>query len=178
MKKLFVFLIAAALVFSLAACAGSGTDAKADGGSGVTTEAATQAEEATEADIAEPEEPEETEADYDAMIEAGREQLIGSWTYDGVDDERLTFSEDGTGSYKGIFDKDCTFTYTVSLFRDSYANGREYAVLLLSVAYSTGESEDITFEFRDEPAEKMVFHNSDYTSGYSGVINFDEYVRA
>ena len=48
----------------------------------------------------------------------------------------------------------------------------------MSVNFSTGEKEDITFEFRGDADEKMVFHNSDYTSGYSGYFNFDVFVRA
>ncbi len=48
----------------------------------------------------------------------------------------------------------------------------------MSVNFSTGEKEDITFEIREETNEKLVFHNSDYTSGYSGYFNFDVFVRA
>ena len=48
----------------------------------------------------------------------------------------------------------------------------------MSVNFSTGEKEDITFEIREETNEKLLFHNSDYTSGYSGYFNFDVFVRA
>lgn len=48
----------------------------------------------------------------------------------------------------------------------------------MSVSYSTGETEDITFEFQGDDGEKLVLHNSDYTSGYYGYLNFSEYVPA
>ena len=63
-------------------------------------------------------------------------------------------------------------------YHQVYNNGDEKVVALMSVSYSTGEAEDITFEIREEATEKLVFHNSDYTDGYHGYINFDEFVRA
>lgn len=73
--------------------------------------------------------------------------------------------------------KNYSFTYNVSIRRDTYNNGEEFMNNLMSITYNTGETEDITFEFREDPDEKMIFHNSDYSSGYSGIITFDEWTR-
>ena len=156
MKKIIMLLIAAALMLSLAAC---GSDEKGKFSDSDLT--AVSSEEGADA----------------ALIRSSKAKLLGTWTVSGVDMEQLTFNEDGTGTYEGVFDKKWDFTYTVSTYHQKYNNGDEKVVALLSVSYKTGESEDITFEFRGDADEKMVFHNSDYTSGYSGYFNFDEYVR-
>lgn len=194
MKKLFAILLAAALILSLAACGKSDSEGKGDSGESTTaepvrteekTEPATDAPTETETEpVTEPEpeteavtEAPETEASDDALIEEALTQLMGEWTVSGVDMERLTFREDGTGTYTGIFDKDCTFTYAVSILHTEDNWVSDGTINLLHVAYDTGESEDITFDVRGDAGEKMVLHNGDYTSGYSGFLNFDEFVR-
>ena len=160
MKKIFTLFIAAAMLLSMVACGNSDQDDK-----GKVSDSNLSAVSSEE------------DADT-ALIKASKAKLLGTWTYSGVDLEQLTFNEDGTGTYEGIFDKMCTFTYAVSTYHQVYNNGDEKVVALMRVNFSTGETEDITFEFRGDADEKMVFHNSDYTSGYYGYFNFDEFVRA
>lgn len=174
MKKLIAILTAAMMIISLAACSNSGKGNETVINDSSLAESSKAEETTVQATTVE----ETTVADETSFIEESKKQLIGSWTINGVDDESLIFNEDGTGSYKGIFDKDCSFTYTVSVFHEKFNNGEENLVALMSVSFDTGETEDITFEVRDESSEKLVFHNSDYTSGYSGVFNFDDYIRA
>ena len=159
MKKIITLFIAAALTLSLAAC---GSDDKGKVSDSNLTAVSS-----------------EEDADT-ALIKASKAKLLGTWTVSGLDLdlEQLTFNEDGTGTYEGIFDKKCTFTYTVSTYHQDIGNGKEKVVALMSVNFSTGEAEDITFEIREETNEKLVFHNSDYTSGYHGYFNFDDYIRA
>ena len=174
MKKIFVLLIAAALILSLTACGATGSDNKSEGGNDNAAVEPAQSTEDTEtaAEVSEP-----TEDDDDALIETSKAKLIGTWTISGVDDEQLTFNEDGSGTYTGIFDKNCSFTYVVSAYHQEYSNSTEKVIALLSVSCNTGESEDITFEFRGDAEDELVFHNSDYTGAYSGVFNFDVYVK-
>ena len=194
MKKLFAILLAAALILSLAACGKSAPKSGDDSGESTAAEPVTTAEK-TEPSTEAPTEPEtepatepapeteavteapETEASDDALIEEARTQLMGEWTVSGVDMERLTFREDGTGTYTGIFDKDCTFTYVVSILHTEDNWVSDGTINLLHVTYDTGDAEDITFDFRGDAGEKMVFHSGDYSSGYSGFLNFDEWVR-
>ena len=157
MKKIITLFIAAAMLLSLVAC---GSDDK---------------EKVSDSNLTAVSNEEDADT---ALIKASKKKLLGTWTVSGVDLEQLTFNEDGTGTYEGIFDKMCTFTYAVSTYHQVYNNGDEKVVALMSVNFSTGETEDITFEFRGDADEKMVFHNSDYTSGYYGYFNFDEFVRA
>ena len=160
MKKIITLFITAALLLSMVACGNSHQDDK---------------EKVSDSNLTAVSSEEDADT---ALIKASKAKLLGTWTYSGVDMEQLTFSEDGTGTYEGIFDKKCTFTYTVSTYHQDIGNGKEKVVALMSVNFSTGEAEDITFEIREETREKLVFHNSDYTSGYYGYFNFDEFVRA
>ena len=126
MIKFFAILLTAALILSLAACGDSASESGNDSGESTAAESVLTAEKtepATEAktepapETAAVTEPPETEASDDALIEAAMTQLMGEWTVSSVDIERLTFREDGTGTYTGIFDKDCTFTYVVSILQ-------------------------------------------------------------
>ena len=159
-RRITALLIAAALLMALTACGDDGSDDK---------------ENVSDSDAMAVSSQEDSDA---ALIYASKAKLYGTWTFSGVDLEQLTFKKDGTGTYEGIFDKKCTFTYTVSTYHQVYNNNSEKVIALMSVSFSTGESEDITFEFRGDNDEKLVFHNSDYTSGYYGNFNFDEYVKA
>lgn len=177
MKRALTFFAATILRLSFAACGNAETN-KPTESSNDKSEVTTQKYEETEATTVAPTEiAATTEADDSSLIEAAKKQLTGSWNYPGVDEELLTFNEDGTGTYTGIGGKDYSFSYNVSVLRDTYNNGTEYTNNLMSVTYNTGETEDITFEFREDPDEKMIFHNSDYTSGYSGIITFDEWTK-
>ena len=157
-KKLLLLCVAAALACSLTACG-------KDSGSKVSDSNAA---------------PVSSEVDPDtALIQESQKKLTGSWVVRNLDIEQLTFNSDGTGTYKGIFDKDCTFTYTVSAYHQVYNNGDEKVIPLMHVQFSTGEVEDITFVIREDEGNKLVFTNSDYTGGYhDGVFNFDEYIPA
>ena len=177
MKRALTFFAATILRLSFAACGNAETN-KPTESSNDKSEVTTQKYEETEATTVAPTEiAATTEADDSSLIEAAKKQLTGSWNYPGVDEELLTFNEDGTGTYTGIGGKDYSFSYNVSVLRDTYNNGTEYTNNLMSVTYNTGETEDITFEFRKDAEEKMIFHNSDYTSGYSGIITFDEWTK-
>ncbi len=177
MKRALTFFAATILILSFAACGNAETN-KPTESSNDKSEVTTQKYEKTEATTVAPTEIAATkEADDPSLIEAAQKQLTGSWSYPGVDEELLTFNEDGTGTYTGIGGKDYSFSYNVSVLRDTYNNGTEYTNNLMSVTYNTGETEDITFEFRKDAEEKMIFHNSDYSSGYSGIITFDEWTR-
>lgn len=177
MKRALTFFAATILILSFAACGNAETN-KPTESSNDKSEVTTQKYEETKATTVAPTEiAATTEADDSSLIEAAQKQLIGSWSYPGVDEELLTFNEDGTGTYTGIGGKDYSFSYNVSVIRDTYNNGTEYTNNLMSVTYNTGETEDITFEFRKDAEEKMIFHNSDYSSGYSGIITFDEWTR-
>ena len=157
-RQITAWLLAATLLLALTACGGSEGKGKASSGNLTAVSS-------------------EEDADA-ALIRDSQAKLLGTWTYSGIDPEQLTFHEDGTGAYEGIFEKKCTFTYTVSTYHQVYNNGAEKVIALLHVSFSTGESEDDTFEFRGDDDEKLVFHNNDYTGGYHGYFNFDEYVRA
>lgn len=166
MKKIIVLLLALALVFSLAACGGKGTDGKGD------------AAESTEAPTTLPEEETEpAEPDDDTLIAADKDLLVGSWNFSGIDAEMLVFNADGTGSYTSFNGKDLTFTYSVLIKHDAYANGEAFLYHVIGIAYDTGETEEITFDFRGDEKDRMVFRNGDNTSGYSGVINYDEWMK-
>lgn len=177
MKRALTFFAATILILSFAACGNAETN-KPTESSNDKSEVTTQKYEETEATTVAPTEiAATTEADDSSLIEAAKKQLTGSWNYPGVDEELLTFNEDGTGTYTGIGGKDYSFSYNVSVIRDTYNNGTEYTNNLMSITYNTGETEDITFEFREDSDEKMIFHNSDYSSGYSGIITFDEWTK-
>ena len=171
MKKILALLIVLKLIVSLAACGNSGKgDVKE-----TSAAEATQKVEETAAEI-ETEAPATEQPDDDTVIAEQMAKLIGSWTYPGMDDyERLTFNDDGTGTYKGINDKDLSFNYTVSVDHKEYGNGEKYINTMLKMDYSTGETEDIIFWFNSDT--EMAFHNSE-DGGYSGVLNFAEYTRA
>ncbi len=177
MKRALTFFAATILILSFAACGNAETN-KPTESSNDKSEVTTQKYEETKATTVAPTEiAATTEADDSSLIEAAQKQLTGSWSYPGVDEERLTFTQDGTGTYTGMGGKNYSFTYNVSIRRDTYNNGEEFMNNLMSITYNTGETEDITFEFREDPDEKMIFHNSDYSSGYSGIITFDEWTK-
>ena len=166
MKKLLALLLAAVLAVSFAACG------KKEAGK---QETAVEPETVYEATA--PEEEAGAPLDDAALIAKTVEQLLGVWTVASVDQERLTFNADGTGTYVGILDKDLAFTYTVSVAHKAYANGEEYVETMLNINYDTGESEEITATITEENGLKMVFHLDG--SGYSGVMNYiDAWIKA
>lgn len=175
MKNLIALLIAVILILSLAACGNSDKGGSSEKDKSEATAAATEKVEETEAPTeAATEAPEPTEEDPN-MVVIQQDELIGSWTFPGMEGyEELTFNEDGTGSYKGINDKDLTFTYTLAPVTKQFANGADYIDNMLSMAYSTGETEDIIVFFNDE--HHLCFHNSE-NGGYNGVISYPEWVK-
>ena len=171
MKKIIVLLLIPALVFSLTACGGKGTDDKSVSGGNSETET-TSAQTTLPEEETEPAEP-----DDDSLIAADKDLLVGSWNFSGIDAVKLVFNADGTGSYTSFNGKDLTFTYTVTIKHDAYANGEAFLYHVIGIAYDTGETEEITFDFRGDAKDHMVFRNGDNTSGYSGVINYDEWMK-
>ena len=168
MKKVLAILIAVMLILSLAACGNSGTDTKSESTESPSVEA-TQAEEETEPVT---EAPASTEANDDALIEETTAKLVGDWTYAGMEDfVRLTFNEDGTGSYNGLDVTDLTFTYVMSMEHKEYGNGEAYIDKTLTVTYNTGEAEEIVIDFLQEAQEQLTFHTTD-GGGYSGIITY------
>lgn len=168
MKRLFAILIAAALVLSLAACSGSGSSGKSDPTAAETTLTAELTEAATE-------EPAQTEADDAALIEETQKQLVGNWSYTGMEDIlRLTFNEDGTGSYTGLDGASFTFTYTITPVHKEYGNGKPYIDKTMTVNYDNGETEDIVIDFLDG---NLTFHTTD-GGGYSGkMTDYGAWIR-
>ena len=164
MKKILALLIAAVLALSLAAC---GNSAKGD-----TASADAQATQAIEETAAETEEVTE---ENPKMAVIGKDQLIGSWTYPGMDGyEDLTFNDDGTGSYVGLDGTDLTFTYAINPVTETYGNTEEYVDNHMIVDYSNGETEDIIIFFSEE--NHLCFHNSE-NGGYNGILNYPEWTR-
>ena len=156
MKKVLSFLIAAVLLFSLAACGSDSDDqskvSKTDVSSEMTQE----------------------EIDNQKIAEI-KKQLVGDWIGVYFQMELLTFKDDGTGTYEGIFDKNFTFTYDVYLEHKEFANGDEYINNILTIAYNNGKSEEIVIDLRDENTQKLVLR--DRETGYHGVINEDTWKR-
>lgn len=169
MKKLFALLLAAALLLCLAACAK--TESPADG---TTTEAAPVSE------------PTEAAADTPAPtgdaahINEIKTQLIGSWHFYGYDGVKLTFRDNGTGSYLGLDGTERSFLYLVTVMRGKFSNGTEYDYDMLKVEYDNGASENIVIDFREENGTKLILHSFEedgYSGGYSGVIEFDDWTK-
>lgn len=164
MKKIIVMLIAVVLMLSLAACGNSSK--------GNTASSDAQSTQAVEETAAETEAPTENPK----MVTITNEELTGSWTYSGLEDvEKLTFNNNGTGTYVSLDGKDLSFTYAINPTTETYGNGEEYVDNHMIVEYDTGESEDIIIFFSED--QHLCFHNSE-NGGYSGVMNFAEWTRA
>ena len=164
MKKLIALLLIAALALCLAACGGKNGPTEPAGNDETTAEAAP-----TDAETTEPEETEQTDEDLVAEL---TERLTGVWGYpgDGTEDfEKLTFNADGTGSYRGVPDKQYTFTYAIRIDHRTYANGEPYVEYMIKLDYDNGVTEDNIFFFTD--SGKLAFHNAE-DGGYNGQILF------
>ena len=109
MKTFLAVLTVSALALSLAACGGAGKNDPSGPDTSDTAARTTQTDEATtEATEA----PETEQPDDDSLVEELTNRLTGVWGYpgDGSEDlEQLTFNADGTGSYKGMEDRQFTF---------------------------------------------------------------------
>ena len=90
---------------------------------------------------------------------------------------KLTFREDGTGSYLRLDGSERSFLYRISTSRETYNNGEEYVNDVMTVAYNNGASEEIVIDFRESDGTELVLHGSD-GGGYSGVIEFDVWTKA
>ena len=164
MKKLIALLIVCALALSLAACGGKNDPTEPASNDETTAEAAPMDTETTE-----PEETEQTDEDLAAEL---TERLTGTWGCpgDGSEDfEQLTFNADGTGSYRGVPDKQYTFTYVIHIDHRTYANGAPYVEYMIKLDYDNGVTEDNIFFFTD--SGKLAFHNAE-DGGYTGQILF------
>lgn len=158
MKKIFGLSLIVLLAVSVTACGGSKEEPVND-----------QSAEETVND-----EPASEELSDEELIKALKNRLAGEWHYPGIDDERLIFNEDGTGTHDGIYGKQ-EFTYVISVEHLEYANNGSYLEYYLNMKYDTGEEEDIIFFFNEE-RETMGFHDSD-NGGYNGVIGFEEWIK-
>lgn len=167
MKRRFAVLLAAALLFCLAACGAETADAP--DASAATVEAATDAAAGTAA-----------LSDHFVQVGAIKAQLSGAWSYAGYDGVKLTFRDNGTGSYLGLDGAERSFLYLVNVSNETYANGAEYVNNVLIVKYDNGRSEQIAVDFPEEDGTKLVLHSVEEngnTGGYSGLIDFDEWTK-
>lgn len=170
MKKLFALLLAAALLFCLAACAKTG-----DPADGTTTEAAPVSE-LTEAATEAP-----APTGDAAHINEIKTQLIGSWHFYAYDGVKLTFRDNGTGSYLGLDGSERSFLYLVTVTRGEIQDiSAAYEYDMLKVEFDNGASENIVIDFREENGTKLILHSFEedgYSGGYSGVIEFDDWTK-
>ena len=121
----------------------------------------------------EPTEAEATEeADDETLTKETMAKLVGDWTYTGMEDYvKLTFNEDGTGSYEGIDVTGLTFTYELTMEHKEFNNGEPYVDKTLKMNYSTGESEEIVIRFLEEGQETMTFSTTE-GGGYTGIVTY------
>ena len=169
MKKLFAVLLAAALLFTFAACGAESADVPDTSAATEQIPAPTKAAEETSA----------ASGDF-ALIGEIKTQLVGDWKYSAYDGVKLTFRDNGTGSYLGLDGAERSFLYFVTVSHETYANGAEYINNVLKVAYNNGTSEEIAVDFPEEGGTKLILHSLEengYTGGYSGVIDFDEWTK-
>lgn len=168
MKKLFAVLLAAALLFTLAACSNAGAEP-------------TDAPETTELPSEVTQAPEESEApaaltDDGKLVADTKTQLIGEWGSAGFDGVKLTFRDNGTGSYLGLDGAERSFLYLLSVAHEAYNNGEEYVNYQMSLKYDNGASEDVVIDIRDNNGAELVLHNTD-GGGYTGLIDFDVWTK-
>ncbi len=161
MKRLFVLLLAATLLLCLAAC-GNADETPAE-----PTEAPALTEAASDAPAA---------TDAAALIGEIKSNLIGSWSNFAFDGVKLTFRDNGTGSYLGLSGAERSFLYLLSVSHEAYNNGEEYVNYLMSVKYDNGASEDIVIDIRDNDGAELVLYGID-GGGYSGLIDFDVWTK-
>ncbi|MBQ6067683.1 MAG: hypothetical protein IJK89_12790 [Clostridia bacterium] len=165
MKKVWAFLIAAAMILSFAACGGAGKNAPSGPDAKDAVTEAPQSDEATEDAAAE---PTTEQLDDTARAEEGRSKLVGSWNMDGVDEISLVFNEDGTGEYNFLTEKHITFTYLVYITQELSDDE-----CMIKVTYDTGDAEDFRFFFNRDTGH-LCFHSSE-GGGYNGVIDYSEW---
>ena len=166
MKKLFALLLASVMLITLAACSDSGKSGESDPVTENSSTEPSQSEKQTESTT---EESTTEQQGDDAVVKELKNRLCGDWRFpaEGVEMEHLKFNADGTGTYKGLEDRNYTFTYVVHLDHRTYGNGEPYVENMLKMTYDNGETEDIIFFFNDNG--QMAFHNSE-DGGYTGVM--------
>ena len=173
MRKLYAVLLVCTLLFCLAACGSTGGD-PAD----TTAEAETPADASS---VPAPTKAASDDATSDiALIGEIKTQLVGSWHFYAYDGVKLTFRDNGTGSYLGLDGSERSFLYFATIVRGTFNNGAEYTYNMLKVEYDNGVSEDIVVDFREENGTKLILHSFEsdgYSGGYSGVIDFDEWTK-
>lgn len=164
MKKLFAVLLAAALLFALAACSNAGAEPADTPDTAEPSAQVTLPQTETEAPAA--------LTDDGKLVVDLKTQLIGDWGYSGYDGVRLTFRDNGTGSYLGLDGAERSFLYLLSVAHEAYNNGEEYVNYQMSLKYDNGASEDVIIDLRENDGTELVLHNSE-GGGYSGLIDFD-----
>lgn len=178
--------MALTLILSLAACGGCSSEKKSESNSASAVETAQATEQSEQGDSvagtwANDDESGETITfnDDETLTKETMAKLVGDWTYTGMEDYvKLTFNEDGTGSYDGIDVTGLSFTYELTMEHKEYGNGEPYIDQTLKVNYSTGESEEIVIGFLEEGQEKLTFHTTE-GGGYNGVItDYGAWIRA
>jgi predicted small lipoprotein YifL len=161
MKKLLTVLIMMLMVLSLAGC-------------GSKKQEEVPVEQPTE--VTEPEEPvEETVSDEDLAASLAAD-LVGTWNYSSIEQEKLVFNNDGTGTYNSINNDDLTFNYQVTVEHRTYANGDPYDSYILNMDYSNGEKEQNIFWFQNDEHNMFALHDYE-DGGYNGVLQFNEYTK-
>lgn len=171
--------MALTLILSLAACGEGGSDKKSESNSSSAAEMAQATEQSEQGDsvvgtwINDDESGETiTFNDDETLTKETMAKLVGDWTYTGMEDYvKLTFNEDGTGSYEGIDVTGLTFTYELTMEHKEFNNGEPYIDKTLKVNYSTGESEEIVIRFLEDGQETMTFSTTE-GGGYTGVITY------
>ena len=168
MKALVNLFAAALLALALAGCGSSnGGDANAP------KQDTTQPEQTQPADTQETTDAQPTDEELAAREVAN---LAGTWGHRSLTDERLVFNPDGTGTYQGIFDKDFTFTYTVTVEHRTYNNGEVYDSNILTITFDNGVTEQILYFYQDDAHTKIGLHNYE-DGGYYGTLNDSEYQK-
>ena len=175
-RSILLFVIVMIIVF-LSACGNPGSSSEAE-------ENKTQEENSTVAQTNDSSQTEstqveetyetvqETTLDCERLIEANRSELVHSWTQkeksSGDTSESLIFNSDGTGSYKGVDNKNYTFTYKISITPSK------------DDAYEADQKIIIKYNEIDD-SETRDFHFSEFGVLYlnfsdHNVIAFDKYV--
>ncbi len=122
------------------------------------------------------EEPvEETVSDEDLAASLSSD-LVGTWNYSNIEQEKLVFNNDGTGTYNSINGDDLTFNYKVTIEHRTFANGDPYDSYILNMDFSNGEKEQNIFWFQNDEHNMFALHNYE-DGGYNGVLQFNEYAK-
>ena len=132
-------------------------------------------EEAPVEDVVTDEPAEEKVSDEDLAASLSAD-LVGTWNYSTIEQEKLVFNGDGTGTYNSINNDDLTFNYKVTIEHRAFANGDPYDCYILNMDFSNSEKEQNIFWFQNDEHSVFAMHNYE-NGGYSGVLQFNEYTK-